>query len=216
MRIATGSEALDALLEGGIRTGMLTDIYGPSGSGKSQLCFTLGAKCASSGNKVLFIDTAGTFRPERISEIAGSRDVLDDITVVRALNSEDQIAALDRAIDLDATLVVVDSLTTLFSVEYSGPSRHLAVMSHMHALALLAIRARCAVVATNMIRAVPQENHKGIEREYLSSTISIHAHIRLKFEIENAAKSSYRATIVQPLGGSARFSITQNGISDVD
>ena len=73
----TGSKALDALLGGGVRTGMLTDVYGPEGSGKSQLCFTLCANCARQGFRVLFIDTAGTFRPERISEIAGSTDVLD-------------------------------------------------------------------------------------------------------------------------------------------
>lgn|SRR5574341_701808 len=216
MHIATGSRALDALLGGGIRTGMLTDVYGPSGSGKSQLCFTLCANCARAGNGICFIDTTGTFRPERISEIAGTKDVLDDITVVRALNTEDQVTALDKAINADAALVVVDSLTSLFSAEYLGPTRHLAVMSHMHALALLAINAPCAVVATNMVRAVPQENDKGMEREYLSSTASIYAHVRVKFEIENAAKSSYKATLVQPPGGSARFSIAKSGISDTD
>lgn len=216
MHISTGSKALDALLGGGVRTGMLTDVYGPAGSGKSQLCFALCAGCALAGRKALFIDTAGTFRPERIVEIAASREVLDNITVVRALNTEDQIAAVDKAADSDVELVIVDSLTSLFSTEYSGPARHLAVMSHMHALALLAINAPCAVVATNMVRAVPQEDGKGIEREYLSSTVSMHAHVRLKFEIVNAGKSSYRATLVQPPGSSARFSISRGGIHDAD
>lgn len=41
MIISTGSLSLDRLLGGGIRTGLLTDIYGPSGTGKSQLCFSL-------------------------------------------------------------------------------------------------------------------------------------------------------------------------------
>lgn len=214
MHISTGSKALDALLGGGVRTGMLTDVYGSAGSGKSQLCFTLCANCASAGNRVLFIDTTGTFRPERISEIAGTRYVLDDITVVRALNTGDQIAALGKV--NGAGLVVVDSMTSLFSAEYLGPSRHLAVMSHMHALALLAINSGCAVVATNMVRVVPQETGKGIEREYLSGTVSIHAHVRLKFEIEDAAKSLYKASLVQPPGKSARFSISRGGISNAD
>ncbi|MEM3160214.1 MAG: hypothetical protein QXJ74_05480 [Nitrososphaera sp.] len=214
MHISTGSKALDALLGGGVRTGMLTDVYGPAGSGKSQLCFTLCANCAREQKRVFFIDTAGTFRPERISEIAGNTDILDYITVTRALGTRDQIAALDR-ID-DAALVVVDSLTSLFSAEYSGPSRHLAVMSHMHELALLAINAPCAVVATNMVRAVPQENGKSIEREYLAATVSIQAHMRLKFAVENAAKSSYRATLVQPPRDSAQFLISRSGIHDMD
>lgn len=214
MHISTGSKALDALLGGGVRTGMLTDVYGPGGSGKSQLCFTLCANCASAGDKVLFIDTTGTFRPERISEIAGTKDVLDDITVVRALSTRDQIAALGKVNGAD--LVIVDSMTSLFSAEYLGPSRHLAVMSHMHALALLAINSGCAVVGTNMVRAVPQEIGKAIEREYLSGTVSIHAHIRLKFETESAAKSFYKASLVQPPGNSAHFSISKAGISDAD
>lgn len=195
-------------------TGMLTDVYGPAGSGKSQLCFSLCANCARSENRVLFVDTAGTFRPERISEIAGSTDALDYITVVRTLNTRDQVAALERV--GDATLVIVDSLTSLFSAEYSGPSRHLAVMSHMHELALLAINAQCAVVATNMVRTVPQENGRGIEREYLSATVSIHAHVRMRFEIENAARQLYRATLVQPPGDSVQFSISRGGIHDAD
>ena len=214
MHISTGSKALDALLGGGVRTGMLTDVYGPAGSGKSQLCFSLCANCARAKNRVFFVDTAGTFRPERVSEIAGNTDVLDYITVVRALGTRDQVAALERT--GDAALVIVDSLTSLFSAEYSGPSRHLAVMSHVHELALLAINAQCAVVATNMVRTVPQENDEGIEREYLSATVSIHAHVRMRFKIENPAKSLYRATLVQPPGDSVQFSISRSGIHDAD
>ncbi len=215
MRISTGSKSLDALLKGGIMTGLLTDVYGAAGSGKSQLCFTLCANCARAGGKALFIDTTGAFRPERISEIAGSGDVLDSITVVRALGTEDQVAAVSRATESDADLVIVDSLTSLFSAEYSGPSRHLAVMSHMHELALLAINAPCAVVATNMVRTVPQDDW-GIEREYLSGTVSIHAHVRLRFERQDATKSLYQATLVQPPGGSVQFSISRGGIHDLD
>ena len=216
MHISTGSKALDILLGGGVKTGLLTDIYGPSGSGKSQLCFTLCANCVQMKNKACFIDTVGTFRPERIAEIGGDTNVLDSITVIRALNTEDQIAAIDKAADSDANLVIVDSLTSLFSAEYAGPSRHLAVMNHLHRLALLAINAHCAVITTNMVRAVPQEDGSGIEREYLSSTVSIQAHVRLKFMIENAIKSSYRATRIQPPGGFARFSISSSGIHDTD
>jgi RecA/RadA recombinase len=194
---------------------MLTDVYGPAGSGKSQLCFALCANCVRAGGKVLFIDTTGGFRPERVSEIAAKSDILDNIAVVRALGTGDQVAAVDRAAGSDADLVIVDSLTSLFSAEYSGPSRHLAVMSHMHELALLAINLPCAVVATNMVRTVPQENG-GIEREYLASTVSIHAHVRLKFERENGAEPSYKAILVQPPGGSAQFSISRSGIHDLD
>ena len=71
--------SIDRLLGGGIRTGMVTDIFGQSGTGKSQLCFMLCAsyaKYSKQEDTILFIDTAGTFRPERISEIAGTRKAI--------------------------------------------------------------------------------------------------------------------------------------------
>src|SRR5919204_240300 len=106
--ISTGSKAVDALLGGGVRTGMVTDVYGESGSGKSQLCFTLCANCVRDGGSAMFVDTAGTFRAERIVEIAGSASVLDRITFVRALNTLDQSNAVKKILDTGPRLVVVD------------------------------------------------------------------------------------------------------------
>ena len=216
------------LLGGGVRPGIVTDIYGESGSGKSQLCFTLCANCAKDGGSAIFVDTAGTFRPERIVEISGSARALDKITFVRALNTHDQAGAVKKITDTDARLVVVDTLTSLFSAEYSGPARHLAVMKHLHELALAAINSGCAVVVTNMVRNAPitvvdqvgrnvaQAVIPSQQREYLGSSVSIHSHIKLKLEIVDAAKSSFQALLVQPVGKApVPFAITPRGISDI-
>lgn len=211
--ISTGSAALDALLGGGVRLGFVTDVYGESGSGKSQLCFTLCASCARAGGRAVFVDTAGTFRPERISEIAG-KDALDRITFIRALHSEDQIAALRKARDMDIQLLIVDTLTSLFSAEYYGPSRHLAVMSHLRDLAVYAINSGCAVVVTNMVRNAPSDGGPAIQREYLGGSVSIYSHAKVRLAIENPAKAAFNATVVQPPAGSAAFSVTAGGISD--
>ena len=208
---------------------MVTDIYGESGSGKSQLCFTLCANCVKDGGRAVFIDTAGTFRPERIVEMSGWSDALEKITFVRALNTLDQINAVNKVLDINAQLVVVDTLTSLFSAEYSGPARHLAVMKHIHQLALLAINSGCAVVVTNMVRTAPitvvdqagrnvvQAVVPSQQREYLGSSVSIYSHIKMKLEIVDAAKSMFRALLVQPAGKeSVQFKITANGISDIE
>ena len=42
-RLSTGCESLDQLLYGGIDTHAVTEFYGPSGVGKTQLCYTLSA-----------------------------------------------------------------------------------------------------------------------------------------------------------------------------
>lgn len=221
--ISTGSKEIDAMLGGrGIRSGFVTDVYGPSGSGKTQLCFTLCVNCAKAGGRAMFVDTAGTFRPERILEIAAGSDssVLDKIVFLRALNSEAQAAAVKKARDMDLQLLVVDTLTSLFSAEYAGPARHLAVMSHLHDLAVFAITSGCAVVVTNMVRTAPAEQGKAVVREYLASSVSIYSHAKLRLEAEDAAGGLYSAALVQPpqlaggFAGPAQFSITQKGISD--
>jgi RecA/RadA recombinase len=216
------------LLGGGIRTGMITDVYGESGSGKTQLCFTLCVNCVREGGRVLFVDTAGTFRPERVAEISGSKNVLEKIILVRALTVGDQVSAIQKIQDTGNGLVVIDSLTSLFSAEYSGPSRHLAVMKHLRELGVSAINSDCAVVVTNMVRNVPspipEQGSRKVaraivpsrQREYLGSSVSIYSHMKMKLEIIYPKQSLFRATLIQPPGKMPiEFGISTFGISDV-
>jgi RecA/RadA recombinase len=226
--ISTGSKALDALLGGGIHGGMVTDIYGESGSGKSQLCFTLCANCVKDAARVLFVDTTGAFRPERIVEISGSKLALQKITYIRTFTTMDQIDATKKLLELRPALAIVDSVTSLFSAEYSGPERHRAIMKHLHELAILAITLGCAIVVTNMVRRAPpltlidqagrnvsQAMVPWQQREYLGSSVSIYSHMKLKLEIVDDAKSSFQAALIQPPGKEQTpFVITPRGVSD--
>src|SRR5262245_59506614 len=109
--ISTGSKSMDSLLGGGIRTGMETDVYGESGSGKSQLSFTLCANCVKDGGTVIFVDTAGTFRPERIIDISGSPSVLEKISFTRAISTVDQVNIVGKIFATGPRLVIIDTLT---------------------------------------------------------------------------------------------------------
>jgi RecA/RadA recombinase len=237
--IHTGSISIDRLLGGGIRTGIVTDIYGQNGAGKSQLCFTLCAnyaKYSRQEDRVLFIDTAGTFRPERISEIAGSRKsnaVLNKIMFVRAFSIYDQINAIGLIPDINPRLVIIDSATSLFSDELRGAARHLVLMNHIHRLSLAAINFDCAVVITNMVRDMPirttiidQGGHNltaaiknltnsSQQREFMGTSLSIYTHMKLKLEIINLEKSLFGASLIQPIQKDrVLFAITSKGISD--
>jgi DNA repair protein RadA len=72
VRLPTGCRSLDNLLDGGIEAGVITQVYGPPGSGKTQLCHTLCAMLPLNNNAI-YIDTEGSFRPERIQAIAIAR-----------------------------------------------------------------------------------------------------------------------------------------------
>ena len=89
--LTTGSKDLDGLLGGGMKIGSITEIFGEFQTGKTQLCHTL---CVTSQlpleeggceGKAMYIDTEGTFRPQRLIEIADKyglkgQDVLDNVS----------------------------------------------------------------------------------------------------------------------------------------
>ncbi|RLN55812.1 hypothetical protein BBJ28_00014858 [Nothophytophthora sp. Chile5] len=132
--LSTGSNAVDELLKG-IETGSITELFGEFRTGKTQLCHQLCVTCqlpvdrGGGEGKALFIDTEGTFRPQRLQAIAeryglDGDSVLDNVAFARAYNSEHQMQLLVQASAMMAesryALVVVDSATALFRTDYSG------------------------------------------------------------------------------------------------
>jgi len=67
---------LDQLLGGGVETGSITEIFGEFRTGKTQICHTPCVTCqlpnAKGGGEgmAMYIDTEGTFRPERLIPVA--------------------------------------------------------------------------------------------------------------------------------------------------
>mmetsp|Transcript_98061 Transcript_98061/g.224930 ORF Transcript_98061/g.224930 Transcript_98061/m.224930 type:complete len:280 (+) Transcript_98061:1-840(+) len=129
------SRKLDGVLRGGIETGMITELYGEFRTGKSQLCHQLCVAAqmpidqAGGEGKAMYIDTEGTFRPERLQEIARKRglnaeDVLNNVCVARAYNCDHQFKLLQEAAALMMSqrysLLVVDSVTALFRSDFTG------------------------------------------------------------------------------------------------
>uniref|UniRef100_A0A1B0GML8 RecA family profile 1 domain-containing protein n=1 Tax=Phlebotomus papatasi TaxID=29031 RepID=A0A1B0GML8_PHLPP len=108
VQLCTGSRELDKLLGGGIETGSITEIFGEFRTGKSQICHTLAVTCqlpVSQGGgegRCLYIDTEGTFRPERLLSVAeryklNGNEVLDNVAFARAYNSDHQLSLLSQA-----------------------------------------------------------------------------------------------------------------------
>jgi DNA repair protein RadA len=170
-RISTGAKSLDNLLCGGIESKPVTEFYGESGSGKTQLCHTLCViapqeKCKGGVNgKAIYIDTEGKFRPERILAVAKCRgfDVdytLANILCVRTMISQQQesyIHKLQSVMDKDNSikLLIVDSVTNnyraKFSAVYAFAERQKRLYKFMCGLSSLAQRYNIAVVVTNQV-----------------------------------------------------------------
>lgn len=126
--ISSGSAAIDSLLEGGYRGGELVEVYGESNTGKTQLAMQAALSCARDSS-VLYIDTEGTFRPERMEAIARAKgldggELLRRVYRMRAADASSQIEAsklVHSKAELEGCrMIVVDTITKNFSVEYPG------------------------------------------------------------------------------------------------
>jgi RecA/RadA recombinase len=161
---ATGSAALDRLLGGGFRAGTLTELFGKSNSGKTQLAMQAALVTARGGQKSLYIDTEGAFRPERVEGIAKARGwetdgVLEKIVYVRSDSSSEQMEAVrkmgSRPVTSECRLVIVDTLTRNFSLDLPGrsnlSSRQGALDVHLSEMARDAYLNGRAYVLTNRV-----------------------------------------------------------------
>jgi len=174
--ITTGSVNLNNLLGGrGLETKAMTEAYGAFGSGKSQLGFTLAVNVqlpkeqGGLSGKAVWIDTEGTFRAERIKQIAeklgaNGEKVLKNILVARAFNSDHQILLIDKIGEMikegePIKLVVIDSLTAHFRAEFSGrgqlADRQQKLNRYLHNLIRMAEQYNLAVYVTNQVMANP-------------------------------------------------------------
>lgn len=173
-RCTTGSKKLDEILGGGVETQAITELIGEYGSGKTQLCMMLSVTAqlpyerGGLEGRVVFIDTEGTFMPERIYQIAtglglNPRETASNIFVARAYNSSHQCLLIDRLFTLcpehNVKLVVVDSMISHFRGEYIGremlSERQQKLNQYLHKLLRLAEAYNLAVVITNQVQANP-------------------------------------------------------------
>ncbi|XP_022251574.1 DNA repair protein RAD51 homolog A isoform X1 [Limulus polyphemus] len=172
IQITTGSKELDKLLGGGIETGSITEIFGEFRTGKTQICHTLAVTCQlpidhnGGEGKCLYIDTEGTFRPERLLAVSeryglSGSDVLDNVAYARAYNTDHQTQLLIQAAAIMSesryALLVVDSATALYRTDYSGrgelSARQMHLARFLRMLLRLADEYGVAVVITNQVVA---------------------------------------------------------------
>lgn len=172
IQVTTGSKELDKLLQGGIETGSITEIFGEFRTGKTQLCHTMAVTCqlpidmGGGEGKCLYIDTEGTFRPERLLAVSeryglSGSDVLDNVAYARAYNSDHQSQLLIQAAAMMAesryALLIVDSATALYRTDYSGrgelAARQMHLARFLRMLLRLADEFGVAVVITNQVVA---------------------------------------------------------------
>jgi DNA repair protein RadA len=233
-RVTTGSENLNKLMGGGIETQAMTELIGEYGVGKTQICLSLCVRVQRPeeqnglNGKVVYIDTEGTFIPERIFQIAESlgldpHETLNNIFLARAYNSSHQELLTEHLFKFcpenNVKLVVVDSMIGHFRGEYVGrenlSERQQKLNSQLHKLIRLTEAYNIAVVITNQVQANPTAFF-GDPNKPAGGNVMAHASTHRVY-LRKGGKGTRLATVIDSPylpEEKVRFKITEKGVED--
>lgn len=120
-RISTGTIVLDELLENGFEKDVITTIYGPAGSGKSNIALIFAIKCIEQNKKVVYIDTEGGFSLARIKQLTSDhQEFLNKIIIFKPVNFKEQKRVFSKLIELatqNIGAIIIDSISMLYRLE---------------------------------------------------------------------------------------------------
>jgi DNA repair protein RAD51 len=214
--ISTGLLRLDDLLGGGIVAGTIIDIFGPGGSGKTQLAMQISLNSLQDG-LVLYQDTTGGFRPERMMQLINLKNLqsslLDKMIIARITNTREQFEYLKKISEIKPKLVVIENITDLFTFEYSRETnsleKHVRFMEYMHLLSMISINTKIPIVITNIVRSSDDQ-----EIESLNKSISMFTHKKIKLEKDGKI---FKARVFPSFGKKKEilYQITESGLSEI-
>lgn len=235
LKIPLGSNAFNELVGGGFESRAITECFGQYGSSKTQiahqLCINLQLMESAGAEPIaVYIDTEGTFRPERIIEMAKGANldpdmVLKRIKVARAFNSDHQMLLAEKVGELieqglNVRLVIVDSLTSHFRAEYVGrgtlADRQQKLNKHMHMLAKVGNKHNLITYVTNQVMAKPDQFF-GDPTESIGGHIVAH-NSTFRIYLRRGKKGSRVAKLIDSPNlpdGEAPFIVLGEGIRDL-
>ncbi|KDP44137.1 hypothetical protein JCGZ_05604 [Jatropha curcas] len=174
--LPTRLNGLDDTLCGGIPFGVLTELVGPAGIGKTQFCLkisllaSLPVSCGGLDGHVIYIDVESKFSSRRIIEIGATsfpelfhrkemaQEMAGRILVLRPASLPEFTESLQQIKILllrqQVKLLVIDSMAALVSGEYDqGLPRQHSIGWHISFIKSLAEFSRIPVVVTNQVRS---------------------------------------------------------------
>ncbi|MFB6217512.1 MAG: DNA repair and recombination protein RadB [Candidatus Aenigmatarchaeota archaeon] len=220
-RVSSGSEPIDSFLNGGIEKEIITNIFGESGSGKTNFCIQIAGELAGKGEKVAYIDTEKGFSAERFIQVA-SEEALENIVLMEPMTFDQQEKDIESlhglADDQDISAVVVDSLVSLYRLNANGDNIsevNQRLSKQLSELSKIARKEEIPVIVTNQVYTNFDE--EGIELvgrdvpRYWSKCL-----LKLSNEDKNLRRIEVEKHRSLPEGKSTRFQITDDGLVEPD
>ncbi len=213
-KLSTGTP-LDKLLDGGLEQCVITNVYGPAGSGKTNIALSAVIRC---DKKIIYIDTEGSFSLERFRQIGGDEKKLRDILIVEVHDWKEQhdcILSLEGMME-GVGLIVVDSLVSLYRLEldqenFQKINKQLATQYSI--LSKMARKYKIPVLVTNQVYSLGEETE-------LTSRMIAKYWSKALIELKKLGKPNCRIAFIRkhrsiPEGKKVEFKITEKGMEDI-
>ncbi len=209
---------LDRILGGGLEFDAITNIYGPPGSGKTNiaLCVLLGV---ANTKKAVYIDTEGSFSKERFAQLGGTEKCMKNIFLLEVhewVEQHKKMQELEKLVEKDKiSLIIVDSLVALYRLQlddsnFSLVNKQLATQYSI--LSKMARKYKIPVLVTNQVYT------KDDKVELTSRTIARYWSKTL-VELKRLEKDNHRVAIVRKHrsiaeGRTVEFKIAEKGLEE--
>jgi len=221
MKVSTGVDFVDSLLEGGYENDVITTIYGPPGAGKTNFCLL--AMAALSEKKILYVDTEGSFSIARFKQVCPHfEEVLERtifLTPTTYNEQKDAFEFMKKAVDEKFGLIIIDSIASLYRLELGvsndiqNVNRELGL--HMALLTEIARKKKIPVLMTNQVYADFEDKER--TRAIGGDTMKYWS--RAMLEVQKSRGDIRKLTIVKHRsikeGNFTMFRIVQQGIEEV-
>ncbi len=216
-KLPIGCKSLDELLGGGLEFGIITEIYGGGGTGKTNICLQAAKSRASQGKKVVFIDTEAVSKERLLQICENDKKIIEKILFFFPYSLKEQEEVVNKAIKIDAGLIILDSANLYYRLDMDE-DEGAATRSLTRQLVNLQIAARkkdIPVLITSQVYSSGNEVKPfgGRSMEHMAKTI-----LRLDKINEKRidGKEERSATLMkhrsQPEGKNKKFLITLRGL----
>ncbi len=203
----------------GFEAGVVTQIFGEAGSGKTNICLQLAVECVKEGKKAIFIDTEG-LSPDRFRQIAGenAKQIAQNIIIFEPHSFEEQYAAImeiDKISYENIGVIIMDSATAYYRLELDDDESSIKtrreLANQVGFLHSLARKRGIVVLITNQVYSnITSGTLKpigGSGLEHISKAI---------IQLERTGNGKRKATLLKhrsrPEGSTCEFTITSKGV----
>ncbi len=211
--IPIGCSSIDKLLGGGLLEGVITQVYGSPGSGKTNIALYTSYTASKMNKKIAFIDTENSFHHERVNQIFMENELLNNIDLINVKNFQEQEEAIEEVVNENYDLVIIDSMTSLYRVERTDDNYYdVNRVLGKQALKLLnyAREENIPVLITNQVYT---NTDTGLIEPVGGSILKYYSKVILEvMKTEEGRKVVLKKHLSRKDGEEAEFKIVENGI----